>query len=54
MILNSASPTRIPNVNEQLLALRKRRSVVDRLVRCLEDYHRITPIIRVTVKSRVA
>jgi len=54
MILNSASPTRIPTVDEQLLALRIRRSVVDRLVRCLEQYHRITPVSRVTVKSRVA
>src|SRR5437667_47088 len=36
MILNSASPTRIPTVDEQLLALRIRRSVVDRLFRCLD------------------
>jgi len=53
MIQKSASPTRIPTVKEQLLSLRKRRSVVDRLVRCLEEYGRITPT-RVPVRSRVA
>ena len=54
MIPNSASPHHIPTVDERLLALRVRRSVVDRLVRCLEQYQRITPIARVTTKSRVA
>ena len=53
MIQDIASP-RIPTVDEQLLELRVRRSVVDRLLRCLEHYQRITPFTRVIAKSRVA
>jgi len=54
MILNSASPSRIPTVSEQLLVLRNRRSVVDRLIRCLETYQRVTPVPAALAKARVA
>jgi len=53
-MISNTSPTRIPTVDEQLLALRKRRSVVDRLVRCLEEYGSIAPATRIPVRSRVA
>jgi len=45
---------RIPSRAEQLLALQIRRSVVDRLIRCLEQYQRVSPAPRLQSKSRVA
>jgi hypothetical protein len=48
------SPSVIPSLEEQLLVLRKRRSVVDRLIRSLEVYQRSCPPSGVKKKDRVA
>jgi len=44
----------ISPLEEQLLNLRTRRSVVDRLIRSLELYHRITPSGALHKRDRVA
>jgi hypothetical protein len=43
MIPNSTSPTTIRTVAEQLRLLHQRRASVDRLIRALESYQRVTP-----------
>jgi hypothetical protein len=48
------SPPVISPLEEQLLNLRTRRSVVDRLIRSLELYHRITPSGALHRRDRVA
>ena len=48
------SPLHMPTLNEQLLALGKRRSVVDRLIRSLELYQRLAPVKIMHKRSRVA
>lgn len=53
MIPNSTSPTPIRTVEEQLRLLYVRRSVVDRLIRALEDYQRARPR-KHSKKDRVA
>ena len=54
MVLSSTSPNPIRPLDEQLLALQVRRSVVDRLIRCLELYQRVTPSQDHHSKTRVA
>jgi hypothetical protein len=41
---NRTSPTPITTLEEQLRSLYVRRSVVDRLIRTMETYQRVTPI----------
>jgi len=50
---NRTSPTPIITLEEQLRSLYVRRSVVDRLIRTMETYQRVTPI-REIKKPRVA
>ena len=47
------SPTPITTMEERLRSLYVRRSVVDRLIRTMETYQRITPI-RMLKKNQVA
>jgi hypothetical protein len=42
MAPNSTSPTQIPTLEEQLRSLYLRRSVVDRLIRIMETYQRVS------------
>jgi len=51
---NSASPTPIRTVEEQLSSLFQRRSVIDRLIRTLELYQRMTPLPVAQKKTHVA
>ena len=54
MYRNSASPTPIRTVEEQLGSLYQRRSAIDRLIRMLEIYQRMTPLPVSQKKTRVA
>jgi len=54
MISKRTSPTPIRDPQEQLRALYFRRSVVDRLIRSLTIYQRITPVRAPQKKDRVA
>ena len=47
------SPTPITTLEEQLRSLYVRRSVIDRLIRTMETYQRVTPIHRLK-KNQVA
>lgn len=53
MIAKSTSPTPIRTLQEQLRSLTQRRSVVDRLIRSLELYQRIT-VVGARKSNRVA
>ena len=50
---NRTSPTPITTLEEQLRSLYVRRSVIDRLIRTMETYQRVTPV-RVLKKHQVA
>jgi len=50
---NRTSPTPITTLEEQLRSLYVRRSVIDRLIRTMETYQRVTPV-RVPKKHQVA
>jgi hypothetical protein len=54
MISKATSPSVIPSLEEQLLSLRKRRSVVDRLIRCLQAYELSRPQRNYKKRDRVA
>jgi hypothetical protein len=54
MTPNSTSPTFMPTLSAQLQALQTRQSVVNRLIRCLELYQRVTPVQNRQSKTRVA
>jgi hypothetical protein len=53
MVPNITSPTPLPTLEEQLRSLYLRRSVVDRLIRAMEFYQRVTPSHRLK-KDQVA
>jgi len=54
MIPNSASPTTIRTVEEQLCSFYHRRSVIDRLIELLEMYQHATPVRASHKKIRAA
>lgn len=46
-----SSPVTMPSLERQLEDLYRRRSVIERLIRSLEDYSRLTPV-RASVSSK--